>query len=97
MVVYIIIAIVLAITVWIITKLPCCRNKRGELDINEIIAKRRKPSVIPQHEIESVANCLLPAMQAFFESEDGRREWEAWRAAELEREGVRKKVDKSGL
>lgn len=89
--VYIIIAIVLALVIWFIAKLPCCRNKRGELDVGEIIAKRRKPAAIPQHEIESVASCLLPAMQTFFESEDGRREWEAWKAA-AEREGVRKKV-----
>lgn len=41
---------------------------------------RRDPkNTIPQHEIESLARLLLPAMQAFFESEDGKREFEEWK------------------
>ena len=34
---------------------------------------------IPQHEIESLARCLLPKIQAFFESEEGKREFEEWK------------------
>ena len=34
---------------------------------------------IPQHEIEALARCLLPEMQKFFESEEGRREYEEWK------------------
>lgn len=33
---------------------------------------------IPQHEIESLARCLLPKIQAFFESEEGQREFQEW-------------------
>ena len=34
---------------------------------------------IPKHEIESLARCLLPEIERFFESEEGKREFEQWR------------------
>jgi len=34
---------------------------------------------IPRHEIEALARCLLPEIQKFFESEEGRREFEEWK------------------
>ena len=33
---------------------------------------------IPDYAIERIARCLLPAMQAFFESEEGKREYAEW-------------------
>lgn len=33
---------------------------------------------IPRHEIEALAQTLLPDIQAFFESEQGQREFEEW-------------------
>lgn len=35
---------------------------------------------IPKHELESLARCFLPDIQAFFESEEGRKEYEEWKA-----------------
>ncbi|MDR1563722.1 MAG: hypothetical protein LBS74_02060 [Oscillospiraceae bacterium] len=35
---------------------------------------------IPRHEIEALARCLLPEIQKFFESEDGKREFAEWKA-----------------
>ena len=35
---------------------------------------------IPRHEIESLARCLLPEIQRFFESPEGKREFEEWKA-----------------
>ena len=35
---------------------------------------------IPYHEVEALARVLLPEIQAFFESEEGRREYAAWKA-----------------
>ena len=35
---------------------------------------------IPKHEIEAFARCLLPEIQKFFENEEGKREFEEWRA-----------------
>ena len=34
---------------------------------------------IPKYELEALARCFLPDIQAFFESEEGRREYEAWK------------------
>ena len=39
---------------------------------------------IPRHEIESLARLLLPTMQAFFESEEGKREFAEWKAKQQE-------------
>ena len=35
---------------------------------------------IPYHEVEALARVLLPEIQAFFESKDGRREYAEWKA-----------------
>ena len=36
---------------------------------------------IPKHEVESLARCLLPEIERFFESEEGKQEFEQWRLA----------------
>ncbi|MCL6686299.1 hypothetical protein [Akkermansia muciniphila] len=52
--------------------------------------KKKQPDTnIPQHEIETVARCLLPEIQKFFESTEGKKEFEEWkaqRAKETEKE-----------
>jgi len=35
---------------------------------------------IPRHEIESLARCILPEIQKFYESEEGKREFAEWQA-----------------
>ena len=35
---------------------------------------------IPQHQIEAIARCLLPDILAFYESEEGQREFAEWKA-----------------
>ena len=46
--------------------------------------RRKKPNDygtgIPYHEVEALAHVLLPEIQAFFESEDGQREYAEWKA-----------------
>ena len=34
---------------------------------------------IPQEALERLARCILPEIQKFFESEEGRREFEEWK------------------
>ncbi len=34
---------------------------------------------VPDHVIESLARCILPSIQAYFESEEGRREFAEWK------------------
>ena len=35
---------------------------------------------IPQHQIEAIARCLMPDILAFYESEEGQREFAEWKA-----------------
>lgn len=48
------------------------------------MARKKKPNDygtgIPLHEVEALARVLLPEMQAFFESEEGQREFAEWKA-----------------
>lgn len=47
------------------------------------MARKKKPNDygtgIPFHEVEALARVLLPEIQAFFESEDGQREFQEWK------------------
>jgi hypothetical protein len=56
-----------------------------------ISSKSIRAAKIPQHEIDALARCFLPAIQRFFESEEGQREFDEWKAAKATREGVRPK------
>ena len=46
--------------------------------------RKKKPNDygtgIPYHEVEALACVLLPEIQAFFESEEGQREFAEWKA-----------------
>ena len=44
------------------------------------MAKKQPDTNIPQHEIEALARCLLPEIQKFFESPEGKKEFEEWNA-----------------
>lgn len=35
---------------------------------------------IPEHQIETIARCLLPDILKFYESEEGQREYTEWKA-----------------
>jgi hypothetical protein len=43
------------------------------------MSRRKKNTTgIPDFEIDSLARALLPAIQRYFETEEGQREFEAW-------------------
>ena len=42
--------------------------------------KRINNSGIQQHEIEHIARCILPDILAYYESEEGQREFRKWQA-----------------
>lgn len=45
------------------------------------MSRRKKNNTgIPDYEIDSLARALLPAIQAYFETEEGKREFAAWQA-----------------
>ncbi|OPY60239.1 MAG: hypothetical protein A4E56_02815 [Pelotomaculum sp. PtaU1.Bin065] len=41
--------------------------------------KEKVPSHIPQREIEALARRLFPAIQEYFESEQGQKEFQEWK------------------
>jgi len=48
------------------------------------MARKKKPNDygtgIPYHEVEALARVLLPEILAYFESEEGQREYAEWKA-----------------
>ena len=36
-------------------------------------------SDIPQHQIEAIARCIMPDILAFYENEEGQREFAEWK------------------
>jgi hypothetical protein len=47
---------------------------------------------IPQYKIEAIARCIMPDILAFYESEDGQKEFAEWkRQQEAEKNGVERK------
>ena len=45
--------------------------------------RKKKPinhSDLPDHEIEKIARCILPDILELFESEEGQKEFAAWKA-----------------
>jgi hypothetical protein len=48
-------------------------------------------SDIPQHQIEAIARCIMPDILAFYESEEGQREFAEWK----KRREVGKQEDKT--
>ena len=47
------------------------------------MARKKKPvnnSGIPQHIIESIARCILPDIIAYYETEEGQRQFQEWKA-----------------
>ena len=47
-------------------------------------------SDIPQHQIEAIARCIMPDILAFYESEEGQREFAEW---EKQREAERQEAE----
>ena len=43
------------------------------------VAEEREETVIPDFEIEALAHCLLPKIQAYFESVEGQAAFEKWK------------------
>jgi len=49
------------------------------------IKKKDYGTGIPRHEIEALARCLLPEIQKFFESKDGKKEFAEWKRKQAEK------------
>ena len=47
------------------------------------MVRKKKPvnnSGIPQHAIEAIARCILPDIIAYYETEEGQRQFQEWKA-----------------
>ena len=50
---------------------------------------------IPQHEIEAIARCIWPDILAFYESEEGQREFAEWQEQHLTEETAKDQTAKT--
>lgn len=41
-------------------------------------------TTIPQHQIEAIARCILPDILAFYESDEGQKEFAKWQEQQAE-------------
>lgn len=49
---------------------------------------------IPDHVFESLARCFLPAIRAFYATEEGRREFAEWKAAQEKEKQERQMLER---
>lgn len=57
--------------------------------------KRKNHTGIPDFEIDSLARALLPAIQKLFDSEEGKREFEIWKAEKQKLQLNNKRLNKN--
>ena len=60
--------------------------------------RKKKPvnnSGIPQHIIESIARCILPDIIAYYETEEGQRQFQEWKAMQEAEKAEGKNGEKS--
>lgn len=50
-------------------------------------------TTIPQHQIEAIARCILPDILAFYESEEGQREFAKWQEQHQKETNLQDKPD----
>ena len=61
------------------------------------MTRKKKPvnnSGIPPHAIEAIARCILPDIIAYYETEEGQREFREWKAMRYAEQTEEKKGEK---
>lgn len=53
--------------------------------------KKKNNTGIPDFEIDSLARALLPAIQQYFETEEGKKEFAMWQAERQQKQQLNKK------
>ena len=62
------------------------------------MARKKKPvnnSGIPPHAIESIARCILPDIIAYYETEEGQRQFQEWKVMQEAEQTEGKNGEKS--
>lgn len=55
--------------------------------------KKKNNTGIPDFEIDSLARALLPAIQQYFETEEGKKEFALWQAERQQKQQLNKKLN----
>ena len=66
-------------TTWFYVEFPRVNTEVLRQKIIAILKNKRGGLDIPDEEIEALADVILPGIIAFFSSEEGRAEFEAWK------------------
>ena len=53
--------------------------KRWLIEIRYVLSERRAECNVPKHVLQAIVDDMLPDIRAFFESEEGKREFEEWK------------------
>ena len=84
------------LTVWKILKYKVKYFLKEVLLLYVWLQHEYKPrSSVPRHEIEAIVHTFYPAVAAFFESEEGKREYEEWKAKQEERKEKKTPAEQS--
>ena len=54
-------------------------------------------TTIPDHEIEALARCFLPAIREYFESEEGQKAFEKWQNEQINKIKIKKNPTSSRI
>ena len=57
--------------------------KRLRVQLKYILRDRSGECSVPKHVLQAIVEDMLPDIRAFFESEEGKREFEEWKAQQL--------------
>lgn len=52
-------------------------------------------TTIPQYQVEAIARCILPDILAFYESEEGQREFAEWHEQHLTEDTAKDQTSKT--
>lgn len=59
---------------------------RLRVQLKYTFRKRRAECNVPKYVLQSIVDAMLPDIRAFFESEEGKREFEEWKKARQQKE-----------
>ena len=54
--------------------------KKWFIEIRYVFRERRAECNVPKHVLQAIVDDMMPDIRAFFESEEGKREFEEWKA-----------------
>lgn len=64
---------------------------------NDCRGEFKPKSLVPKHEIDAFVHTFYPAVVAFFQTEEGRREFEEWKAKKDAERDAEKKEKAAGM